>query len=129
MKTSRRKRKGVGSRTEAQMAEGGSSSAAGERGREGDMEPGRVRETLREILMEIPGFQALAERGIALGRQEGAPAGAGPCGSEGPWQEAPAGPSSSENKEWEGPSVAEARLSLRRDDEGGRGRPPPGVSL
>ena len=72
--------------------------------------------------MEIPGFQALAERGIALGRQEGAPAGAGPCGSESPWQEAPAGPSSSENKEWEGPSVAEARLSLGRDDEGA---PPP----
>ena len=60
-KTSRRKRKGVGSRTKAQMAEGGSSSAAGERGREGDMEPGRVREMLREILMEIPGFQALEE--------------------------------------------------------------------
>ena len=51
----------MGSRTEAQMAEGGSSSAAGEHGREGDMEPERVRETLREILMEIPGFQALAE--------------------------------------------------------------------
>ena len=73
--------------------------------------------------MEIPGFQVLAVRGIALGRREGAPAVAGPGGSEGPWQEAPAGPSPSENKEWVGPSIAEARLSLYRDDEGDPGLP------
>jgi len=31
------------------------------------LEPGTVRETLREILLEIPGFRALAERGLPAG--------------------------------------------------------------
>ncbi len=96
------------------MAEGGGGLPEN-RGGERETDPSRVRETLREILMEIPGFQALMERGIPLSLLEGAqPATArggaerleresqsapatAPGGSEGPGTEAPAAAGTSEN--------------------------------
>ncbi len=99
-----------------EMAEGGGGLPENRGGeRETDLSVSRVRETLREILMEIPGFQALTERGIPPSLLEGAqPATAcggterleresqsapatAPGGSEGPETEAPAAAGTSEN--------------------------------
>ncbi len=60
------------------------------------VESGTVRETLREILLEIPGFRALAERGVPP-RVVAGPPGVGPSGgSPIPVPVPPVGPSEGE---------------------------------
>ena len=68
------------------MAEGASPRAAGECGNERDTEPERVREMLMEILMEMPGFRTLTERGIPLEILEGAQGAVGTSRPDGPTQ-------------------------------------------
>ena len=86
------------------------------------IEPGVVKETIREILLEIPGFRTLAERGIpenALGGTSNGGDGtqAVPVAADGS-----AGPPGASK----GSMPAMAINSPIRDDKRGRQRPPLG---
>ncbi len=102
---------------EAGSGEGSSGASAAERG--------VMRDTLRELLFEIPGFQTLAERGIPRELIPDPPAGASPSGPHKPASESGGSrPSAGEASSSSGTSKKEKKEKRKKTQ--GRGIQPLG---